>query len=146
MAKIGHGESWEGHSGVEVEEYIKSAISEVGRQVKPMAYYEEVGDAAMITAPEQAVLRSGNKEDPNAGMPSVRVVGAIDEATMASADDKAYVTVTGEEVLFRAGDREARLAERVPAVISRAKMKEIEVAGMWYDYCKANPLIYVTEE
>jgi hypothetical protein len=146
MAKIGHGESWEGHSGVEVEEYIKGAISEVSRQVKPMVHYEEVGDAAVITAPDQVVLRSGDKNDPNAGMPYVRVVGDIDEATMASADEKAYVMVTGEEVLFRAGDREARLAEMVPAVISREKMKEMEAAGLWYDYCKGNPLIYVTEE
>lgn len=146
MAKIGHGESWEGHSGVEVEEYIKGAISEVGRQVKPMVHYEEVGDAAVITAPEQVVLRSGNKQDLNAGMPSVRVVGDIDEATMASADDKAYVTATGEELLFKAGGREARLADMVPAVISTEKKKELEAAGMWYDYSKANPLIYVTEE
>lgn len=146
MAKIEHGESWEGHSGVEVEEYIKGAINEVGRQVKPMVHYEEVGDAAVITAPEQAVLRSGDKNDPNAGMPYVSVVGDLDEARMASADDKASVTVTGEEVLFRAGAREARLADMVPAAISRAKMKEMEAAGLWYDYCKANPLIYVTEE
>lgn len=90
----------------------------------PKYYSEWEGNAAILTAPEQVVLRVGDFTDEESPNPFLSVGSSINEIRLSSNNDEAYLVVQDDAVSFKSKGVEKTINDIIPSYYTEDVTKQ----------------------